>query len=99
MKPPPTSYFVKKAMGIFIDLYRCLGKDKCVIYPGHLFGDMVSVKYMYEIAKLKHEVDPLLKHHKLESVMKMCCAQLRSMGVGLSPHSEKPPAIKLVYKI
>jgi large subunit ribosomal protein L11 len=43
VKPPPTSFFIKKASG----LYK--GSDK----PGHNSAGRVSIKYIYEAAKLK----------------------------------------------
>lgn len=51
IKPPPTSWFVKKALG----LERLSGhRAKC---SGEL-----SVKYVYEIAKVKKELDPDMKN-------------------------------------
>ncbi len=43
VKPPPTTYFVKKASGL------AKGSDK----PGHNAVGRVSVKYLYEAAKVK----------------------------------------------
>ena len=48
VKPPPTTWFIKKACGL------PKGSDK----PGHESVGRVSVKYVYEIAKVKQEVDP-----------------------------------------
>ena len=43
VKPPPTAYFVKKASGL------PKGSKK----PGHESAGRISVKYIYEIAKIK----------------------------------------------
>ena len=43
IKPPPTTWFIKKAAGL----------EKGSIKPGHEIGGRVSVKYLYEIAKIK----------------------------------------------
>ena len=47
VKPPPTSYFIKKASG----LEKLSGK------PGHESAGRVSVKYIYEISKMKQKID------------------------------------------
>lgn len=51
IKPPPTSWFVKKA----------LGKETLSGHRAKLSGEL-SVKYVYEIAKIKKELDPDLKN-------------------------------------
>ena len=51
VKPPPTSWFIKKAAGLQ------KGSDK----PGQNVAGRVGIKYLYEIAKVKQEVDPHLK--------------------------------------
>jgi large subunit ribosomal protein L11 len=51
VKPPPTSWFIKKAAGLQ------KGSDK----PGQNVAGRVGIKYLYEIAKVKLEVDPHLK--------------------------------------
>ena len=43
IKPPPTTYFIKKASGL----------QKGSNAPGHESAGRVSVKYVYEIAKIK----------------------------------------------
>ena len=45
VKPPPTSWFIKKAASLQ------KGSEK----PGHESAGKVSIKYLYEIAKIKHE--------------------------------------------
>ena len=58
VKPPPTSYFIKKASG----LLKGSGK------PGHESAGRVSIKYVYEIAKLKQKTDPDLMEHEIEGI-------------------------------
>ena len=60
IKPPPTSYFVKKASGLL----------KGSSLPGHESAGRVSVKYIYEIAKVKQKVDPDLVEHDIEGIMR-----------------------------
>ena len=43
VKPPPTSWFIKKAASL----------QKASQKPGHESAGKVSVKYLYEIAKIK----------------------------------------------
>jgi large subunit ribosomal protein L11 len=43
VKPPPTSWFIKRAVG------QLKGSDK----PGHNITGRVGIKYIYEIAKVK----------------------------------------------
>lgn len=75
------------------------GKEKCSEYPGHLHADNVSIKYLYEIAKLKQEIDPYLKFHSVESVCKMVAGQCNSMGIGIVADTEKPKPIKITIKM
>ena len=58
IKPPPTSYFIKKASGL----------PKGSTAPGHESGGRVSVKYVYEIAKIKQKTDPDLAEHDIEGI-------------------------------
>ena len=48
VKPPPTSYFIKKAASL----------EKGASMSQQLNVGKVSIKYLYEIAKLKKQVDP-----------------------------------------
>ena len=43
VKPPPTTWFIKKASGL------TAGSER----PGHTVAGRVSIKYIYEIAKIK----------------------------------------------
>ena len=58
VKPPPTSYFIKKASGY----------EKLSNKPGHESIGRVSVKYIYEIAKIKQKTDQDLAEHDLEGI-------------------------------
>ena len=60
VKPPPTSWFIKKAASI----------QKGSAEPGQVPAGRVSIKYLYEIAKVKHEVDPDLRAHDVEGILK-----------------------------
>jgi large subunit ribosomal protein L11 len=52
------SWFLKKATG----------KNKFTGFPGHVVLDTVSIKHIYEIAKIKKEMDLDLKHVELKSI-------------------------------
>lgn len=69
-KTPPTSYFLKKAAGI----------EKGTGRPGHEVIGTISVKHVYEIAKIKH-TDEHLKHLKLESIARSVIGTARTLGV------------------
>ena len=60
VKPPPTTWFIKKAASI----------QKGSAEPGQVSAGRVSIKYLYEIAKVKHEVDPDLRAHDVEGILK-----------------------------
>ncbi len=85
VKPPPTSYFVKKASG----LYK--GSDK----PGHNPVGRVSVKYLYEAAKVKQKVDPDLAAHDIEGIMRMMMGSCKSMGIEVVEDTLPPTPIKV----
>lgn len=55
---------------------------------------MVSVKYIYEIAKIKKEFDPDLKDMDLEAICRMVASQCQGMGVIPVFDTEKPEIIK-----
>ena len=85
VKPPPTSYFIKKALG------QAKGGDK----PGHESAGRVSVKYIYEIAKIKQEVDPDLAEHDLEGICRMIMGSCKSMGIEVVEDTLPPIPIKV----
>jgi len=47
IKPPETSWFLK----------RVTGKNKFTNFPKHYVNDKISILYIYEIAKIKKEID------------------------------------------
>ena len=73
-KTPPTSYFLKKAAGIE------MGTGK----PGHVWNGTLSLKHIYEIAKIK-ATDEHMKHLPLESVARMIVGSARSFGIRVVP--------------
>jgi len=64
-----------------------------------LYTDYISIKYIYEIAKIKQEIDPNLAHHPLDGICKMIMGQCNSMGVGVTIDQEKPKPIKVPLKL
>ena len=72
IKPPPTSWFIKKALGKV-----SLSGNK------NTRSGRIDVKYVYEIAKIKKELDEGLKNVPLESICKMIVAQIKTMNVDL----------------
>ncbi len=61
VKPPPTSWFLKKAAGV----------EKGTHLAGYRHVGEVGIKYIYEIAKIKQEIDPDLWTVELDSVCKV----------------------------
>lgn len=70
MKTPPTAYFLKKAAGI----------DKGSGKPGHEWAGSVSLKHVYEIAKIKAK-DDHLKHLTLEAIANSVVGVARTLGI------------------
>ena len=73
-KTPPASYFLKKAAGI----------EKGTANPGHDIIGKVSLKHVYEIAKIK-STDEHMKILPLESIARMIVGSARSLGVQVVP--------------
>lgn len=59
IKPPETSWFLHKASGI--QKFSPLG--------GHDLIGFVPVQYIYQIAKIKKELDPDLKNVEMPQIM------------------------------
>ena len=70
IKTPPTSYFIKKAAGI----------DKGPGKPGHEILGTISLKHVYEIAKIKSG-DEHMKHLTLEAIARTIVGTARTCGV------------------
>jgi large subunit ribosomal protein L11 len=83
VKPPPTSWFLKRCAMIPIG-----GDNNKRNYHGS-----VGVKYIYEIAKIKKEFDPDLKKHNLYGICLMIMAQADNMGVMIVPEQPHPDPI------
>ena len=74
IKTPPVSYFLKKAAGI----------EKGTGKPGHEVVGTVSLKHIYEIAKIT-ATDEHLKHLPLESIARTVVGSARTLGVQVVP--------------
>ena len=55
----------------------------------------MSIKYLYEIAKVKQEVDPDLKTHDVEGIVKMLCGSAKSMGIDIVEDTFPPTPINV----
>ena len=73
-KTPPASYFLKKAAGI----------EKGTGRPGHEILATISLKHVYEIAKIK-STDEHMKILPLESIARMIVGSARSLGIQVVP--------------
>ena len=87
VKPPPTTWFVKKASGL------AKGSDK----PGHTSAGRVSIKYLYEAAKVKQEVDPHLGEHDLEGILRQMIGSCKAMGIDVVEDTLPPTPIRVNY--
>lgn len=54
----------------------------------------MSIKYLYEIAKVKQEVDPDLRTHDVEGIVKMLIGTVNSMGLDIVEDTFPPPTIE-----
>ncbi|KAF8639674.1 hypothetical protein AX17_000938 [Amanita inopinata Kibby_2008] len=73
-KTPPCSYFLKKAANI----------EKGTGKPGHEITGTISLKHVYEIAKIK-STDGHMKHLPLESIARMVVGSAKSLGIQVVP--------------
>ena len=76
MRTPPTSYFIKKAIGLDGGSQR----------PGHQSAGSISMKHIYEIAKVKQrdqEITPL------PSICRSIMGTCRSMGISVAGRMEQ----------
>ncbi|CAN7016033.1 hypothetical protein IGI04_013840 [Brassica rapa subsp. trilocularis] len=69
-KSPSLSWYIKKAAGV----------DKGSTRPGHLTVTTLSVRHLYEIAKVKL-TDPFCQYMPLESICKSIIGTANSMGI------------------
>lgn len=70
VKSPSVSWFLKKAAGI----------ESASSRPGHNMVTSLSLRHVYEIAKLKQS-DPFCKHMSLEALCKSIIGTAKSMGI------------------
>lgn len=73
-KTPPVSYFLKKTTGI----------EKGTGRPGHDIIGTITLKHVYEIAKIK-STDEHMKSLPLESIARMIVGSARSLGIQVVP--------------
>jgi len=73
-KTPTVSYFLKKAAGM----------EKGTGRPGHETMGTVSLKHVYEIAKIK-AADEHLRHLRLEAIASTIIGSARTLGVQVVP--------------
>lgn len=71
VKSPTTAYLMLKAAQI----------DKGSGTPGHEVVAQLSVKHIYEVAKIKQTHDSQLQHVSLENVCSQVCGAARSLGI------------------
>lgn len=71
IKPPPTSWYLKRVTETF------RGSD----YAKHEHVTGINIKYIYEIAKIKKEFDPDFKNASLIGIVKCIIGQAQSMGL------------------
>lgn len=73
-RTPPTTWLLKRAAGL----------EKGPARPGHEIMGTVSLKHVYEIAKIK-ATDEHLKHLKLESIASTVIGTARTLGLQVVP--------------
>jgi large subunit ribosomal protein L11 len=88
VKPPPTSWFLK----------RCAMVSIGTNYPKKRNVGVIGIKYVYEIAKIKKSMDPHLRGHNVIGLCKMIMAQAENMGI-LIVDETLPPEPTIPKKI
>lgn len=84
MKTPPVTYFLLKAAGL----------EKGANNPGHEVAGYLSLKHIYEIAKMKQGDPHLKKHLPLKSWVSQIIASCKSIGIEVVPKPEDIPRKK-----
>jgi large subunit ribosomal protein L11 len=74
VRPPMTSWFLKKAAAI----------EKGAGQPGHEVAGSVSLKHVFEIARVKSK-DPELSDVSLQKICAQIAGSARSMGIKVVP--------------
>uniref|UniRef100_A0A8D9BTM8 Large ribosomal subunit protein uL11m n=1 Tax=Cacopsylla melanoneura TaxID=428564 RepID=A0A8D9BTM8_9HEMI len=67
---PPTSYYLKQAAGI----------ERGAMYPGREVAGKLTLKHVYEIAKIKSE-DPCFECEPMESICRKVIGTARALGI------------------
>lgn len=75
MTKPPVSYYLKMAAGI----------EKGAMQPGKEISGKVSLRHVYEIAKIKSE-DPVWQHENIERICRSIIGTAHSLGIEVVPH-------------
>jgi large subunit ribosomal protein L11 len=83
VKPPPTSWFLK----------RCAMTPLGSSTPKRRFHGSVGCKYIYEIAKLKKALDSNFVQHNILGICKMIIAQAHNMGIYVVEETPYPTPI------
>jgi len=83
IKPPPTSWYLK----------RCSGQEQLGSSARRILVGNVGIKYVYEIAKIKQKLDPDFRNHNVYGICKMICAQAEGMGIRIVKDSLNPGLI------
>jgi large subunit ribosomal protein L11 len=83
VKPPPTSWFLKRcsmaASGTALARRQTVGQIGC--------------KYIYEIAKIKQALDPTFRTQNILGICKMIIAQANNMGIDVVADTPNPSPI------
>lgn len=87
-KTPPASYFLKKAAGI----------EKGTGRPGHEISGTITLKHVYEIAKIK-ATDEHMKIIPLESIARMIVGSAKSLGVQVVPWPLPMLCVEMCFRI
>ena len=61
IKPPPTSWFIKK----------CVGLERLGNLPKHKVVGRIPIQYIYEIAKIKRSMDEDMAELSLEMICRV----------------------------
>ena len=87
LKPPPTSWFIRKVVG----------KEKLTNHYSNIVGE-ISLKYVYEIAKMKKEADFDFANTELEGIVKSILGQIKGMGLRVTIDQDEPKPVSINLK-
>jgi large subunit ribosomal protein L11 len=83
VKPPPTSWFLKRAS---------MASSGTGMARRQIVGQ-IGCKYIYEIAKIKQALDPTFRRHNIMGICKMIIAQANNMGIIVVAETTSPSPI------